>query len=323
MSSETYFYVPLYCENLITLSKHNIMKRMTRHFTAVMLMLLLAPLATMAQEIAGEGEGSALNDSVDRMDPDFVTASICIADPTDWRDDMLGVLGHAFIRLQCPRFNLDYCFSYEGQSANDDILGLLTGNLKMGLFAANTAEYIKPYFKWNRTVREYSLNLPPDAEQRLWQIMDRHLEEGMDIPLDLTEHGCVQTIVQNVIQALDTTRIEYGEWPAEYQHSRYEILSKQLEPYPWLRLLAKCLGMYGDFDKDCSNEEKIILPYQLVEVWQNATIHGEPFLTYKCDLVKGASPTVERPWFTPTVALLVAILLIVIILLVRKWKNSK
>lgn len=289
----------------------------------MVLMLLLLPLATMGQEIAGEGEGSALNDSVDRMDPDFVTVSICTADPTDWHDDMLGVMGHAFLRLQCPRFHLDYAFSYEGESANDNILSLLTGNLKMGLFAARTAEYIKPYVSWNRTVREYILNMPPDAEQRLWEIMDRHLEEGMELPLDLTEHGCVQTIVQNVMQALDTTRIEYGEWPAEFSQTRYEVIDSVLEPYPWLRLMAKCLGMYGNLDQDCSNEEKIILPRQLVEVWQNATIHGKPFMTYKCDLVKGVSPTVERPWFTPTVAAWMLAVLVAILIIVIVRKNSK
>lgn len=294
------------------------MKRIKRIFLAA---LLLLPLTAMGQESAQEG--SALNDSVDRMAPDFVTVSICIADPTDWHDDMLGVLGHAFLRLQCPRFNLDYCFSYEGQSANDDIMGLLTGSLKMGLFAEHTEEYIKPYFKWNRTVREYTLNMPPVAEQRLWEIMDRHLEEGMDMPLDLAEHGCVQTIVQNVRQALDTTRIEYGEWPAEYSLSRSEILDRKLEPYPWLNLLAKSLGMYGNFDQACSNEEKIILPYQLVEVWQNATVHGEPFMTYKCDLCKGDSPVVERPWFTPTVAawMLAVLAAVLIIVVVRRMKN--
>lgn len=297
------------------------MKRITEYLAAMLLAFLLLPLPAMGQESARED--SSLNDSVDRMDPDFVTVSICIADPTDWHDDMLGVLGHAFLRLQCPRFHLDFCFSYEGESANDNLLGLLTGNLKMGLVAGRTGEYIKPYFKWNRTVREYTLNMPPDAEQRLWEIMDCHLEEGMDMPLDLTEHGCVQTIVQNVNQALDTTRIEYGEWPAEYSLSRYEILDRKLEPYPWLNLLAKSLGMYGDLDQDCSNEEKIILPYQLVEVWQNAKIGGEPFMTYKCDLCKGDNPVVERSWFTPTVAawMLAVLAAILIVVVVRRMKN--
>lgn len=266
---------------------------------------------------------SVATDTIDRLAPDFVHVSICTADPTDWRDDMLGVLGHAFIRLQCPTFGLDYCYSYEGESANDNISGFLTGNLKMGLFAAPTQEYIEPYTRWNRTTREYTLNLPPAAKQRLWQIMDKHLEEGTDLPLDLTTHGCVQTIVQNITQALDTVKIEYGEWPEEYGLTRSEMIDEALESYPWIRLMAKCLGMYGNFDKDCSNEEKIIMPRQIVEIWADAKINGEPMLTYKGNLTQGENPTVEEPWFTPTIAaIILCCLILVIVLLIIKRRTK-
>lgn len=266
---------------------------------------------------------SVATDAIDRLAPDFVHVSICTADPTDWRDDMLGVLGHAFIRLQCPTFGLDYCYSYEGESANDNISGLLTGNLKMGLFAAPTQEYIEPYTRWNRTTHEYTLNLPPVAKLRLWEIMDKHLEEGTGLPLDLTAHGCVQTIVQNVTLALDTVKIEYGEWSEEYGLTRYEMVDGALESYPWIRLMAKCLSMYGNFDKDCSNEEKIIMPSQIVEMWSNAKINGEPMLTYKGDLTQGESPAVEKPWFTPTIATVILCCLILIIALsILKRRNK-
>lgn len=257
-----------------------------------------------------------------RTQEDFVTASICIADPTDWHDDMLGVLGHAFIRLQCPTFDMDYCFSYEGQSANEDLMGLVKGTLKMGLFAAPTQEYIQPYRQWNRTVHEYTLNLPPEAKLRLWETMDKHLEEGIELPLDLTEHGCTQTIVQYVTLALDTTQIIYGEWPEEFQLSRSDIADHALENYPWLRLMIKGLGMYGSFGEDCSNEEKIVIPYQIVDVWQKATVNGKPLLTYKGDLTQGENPKVERPWFTPCIAawLLGAVVLATVTLLIRKRK---
>lgn len=257
-----------------------------------------------------------------RLRDDFVTASICIADPTDWHDDMLGVLGHAFIRLQCPTFDMDYCFSYEGQSANDDFMGLVKGTLKMGLFSEKTQEYIKPYQRWNRTVREYTLNLPPEADLRLWEIMDKHVEEGIDLPLDLTEHGCTQTIVQFITKALDSTEIVYGKWPEEFELSRSEIADKALEDLPWLRLMIKTLGMYGSFDKDCSYEEKIVIPYQLAEVWQKAKVNGKPLITYKGDLTKGESPKVERTWFTPTIALclLIALIVIIVALVVRRRK---
>lgn len=284
--------------------------------TYLYLLAFIASLSIYAQDIPEDSLAKL------RLRDDFVTASICIADPTDWHDDMLGVLGHAFIRLQCPTFDMDYCFSYEGQSANEDFWGLVKGDLKMGLFSEKTQEYIKPYQRWNRTIREYTLNLPPEADLRLWEIMDKHVEEGIDLPLDLAEHGCVQTIVENITFALDTTEILYDKWPDEFLLSRYEMLDNELEPYPWLRLMAKTLGMYGDFDQECSNDEKIILPRQMVDVWQKAKINGKPLITYKGDLTKGESPKVERTWFTPTIALCLFIVLIVIIvaLVVRRRK---
>lgn len=282
----------------------------------VYLLTFIASLSIFAHDIPEDSLAKL------RMRDDFVTASICIADPTDWHDDMLGVMGHAFIRLQCPTFDMDYCFSYEGQSANEDFWGLVKGDLKMGLFSEKTQEYIKPYQRWNRTIREYTLNLPPEADLRLWEIMDKHVEEGIDIPLDLTEHGCTQTLVEFITQALDTTEIVYAEWPEEFKLSREEMIDNEMEPYPWLRLMAKTLGMYGNFDQECSNDEKIILPRQIEEVWQKAKVNGKPLISYKTDLTKGAKPEVESPWFTPTVALCLFIVLIVtiVVLIVRRRK---
>lgn len=290
-----------------------------KKYRNLLLVLLMLPMVMVAQN----DDTQVATDSVDRMAPDFVHVSICVVDPTDWRDDMLGVLGHAFMRLQCPHFDLDYCYSYEGQSANDNILGFLTGNLKMGLFAEPTEEYIKPFARWNRTVREYHLNMPPEAETRLWQIMDEHLADGNQLPLDLAKHGCTQTLVQFVTQALDTTAIEYGEWPDEFAMSRYDIIEKELKPYPWLRLMAKCMGMYGNFAQDCSNDEKIILPRQIEEVWQKARVNGNTFMVYKGDLVKGESPVVELTWFTPGIAGGVLILIVAAGMLVIYRKKGR
>lgn len=288
----------------------------TLHSIILLLLMICIPVGMNATK----QDATTPADTINRMAPDFVTASICIADPTDWHDDMLGVLGHAFVRLQCPTFSLDYCYSYEGQSANDDITGFIKGDLKMGLVALPTTEYIQPYRRWNRTIREYTLNLSPEAELRLWQIMDHHLEDGMDLPLDLTEHGCAQTLVEYITQALDTTQIVYGEWPEEYQLSRSEILDNSLYPYPWLQLMAKCMGLYGNFDHPCNNNEKIILPRQIEETWQKATVLGTPLLTYTGTLTRGECPVVERPWLTPQVALiiLIAVLTVIVILTSRK-----
>ena len=51
--------------------------------------------------VAERNAAQGFNDTIDRLAPDFVQVSLCIADPTDQSQDYLGITGHAFLRLQC------------------------------------------------------------------------------------------------------------------------------------------------------------------------------------------------------------------------------
>ncbi|MBR6493641.1 MAG: hypothetical protein IKT13_06855, partial [Paludibacteraceae bacterium] len=173
------------------------------------------------------------NDTIDRLAPDFVTVSLCIADPTTVREDALGTSGHAFLRLQCPVFNLDYCFSYEGERVNDNLYRYLSGQTKMGMFAIPTEEYLEDYRKWNRSVHEYILAMPPDTEQRLWEIMDNHITTGLSLRQDLNKYGCAITVVRYVKKALGTIPIEYASDEKMSHMTRREIGYRSLANHPW------------------------------------------------------------------------------------------
>lgn len=251
------------------------------HHIILSLLCALCSLSLHAREI-----DPLFGDTIDRTAEDFVIASVCVVDPTDIRDDLLGIWGHAWIRLQCPIFNLDVCFSYESESANDNFARFLKGDLKMGLFACQTFEYIKDYQTWNRAVHEYHLNLPPDAEQRLWEIMDNHVTNDITLEHDLARYGCANTVVHYVEMAL---RPQY--------HIRYP------KNVP--------------FDKDrCS-------PRQLAEVWCQSTINNEPLLTYIGDLTEAPTPSWFAIWGLP-IAIALFVLIVVggivffIIHLIRK-----
>lgn len=277
------------------------------------LLLLLTLLFGMSFPALAQEE---FNDSIDRTADDFVVASVCIVDPTDWHDDILGVSGHAFIRLQCATFDMDYCFSYESENAEEELGRFLRGDLHMGMFSLPTEEYIKPFRRWNRTVREYKLNLPPDTKQRLWEIMDNKVAEGPDLQLDLVRRGCTQTLVRFVEQALNGTEIEYDEWPAEYQLTRREILNESLAPYPWIRFFFSELLLDADFNEVVPNARKITLPRQLEEVWQKAKVEGKPLMVYRGNLVTGECPEVEPTLFTPLILATLVLLLTVLFLFV-------
>ena len=282
-----------------------------RQVTNVILILLFFVFPAFGQEnlsVAERNAAQGFNDTIDRLDPDFVKVSLCIADPTEYKDDALGTSGHAFLRMQCPTFGLDYCFSYEGENVNDNIYRYLTGQTKMGMFAIPTDEYMEDYRKWNRSVHEYFLALPPEVEQRLWEIMDNHLTQGIVLRQDLNKYGCAITVVRYIKKAMGDIPVVYAPDPELESMTRREIGYRSLENYPWLRLFSMVMTD-NKADRDLPIDEKLIIPADLAQVWQHATVQGQPFATYLGDIVEGAPLDNSRPWFTPMIAAILILLI--------------
>ena len=276
----------------------------------IMAIALLSLSLVWGQEmsVAERNAEQGFNDTIDRLAPDFVKVSLCIADPTDYREDALGTSGHAFLRLQCPTFGLDYCFSYEGENVNDNLYRYLSGQTKMGMFAIPTDEYMKDYRKWNRSVHEYALALPPEAKLRLWEIMDNHLTNGIVLRHDLNKYGCAITVVRYVKQALMDIPINYApDSELEYM-SRREIGYRSLANHPWLRLTSM-IFTDNEADTDVPLDEKLIIPADLAAVWQQAEVQGLPFATYVGDIVEGSPLEETKPWLTPMIAAFLILLI--------------
>lgn len=279
-------------------------------------LLLLIPLGIGAQSsssselsVAERNAAQGFNDTIDRLDPDFVLVSLCIADPTDQSQDYLGMTGHAFLRLQCPTFGLDYCFSYESEKIKGQVWDYLTGKLKMGMFAVPTDEYIEDYRVWKRAVHEYRIYMPAEAEQRLWEQMDNHMMAEQDMQMNLIQFGCANSLLRYVERAMSPTLITY-DWPEKYRKlSAMEICEEHLDNYPW-SLLVMRLTASKDLAQLKTPKQKVIFPTDLLEVWSRATVDDEPMLTYVGDLVEAEPVTVKKTWLTPQVC---AILLLIVI----------
>lgn len=270
--------------------------------------------------VAERNAQQGFNDTIDRLAPDFVKVSLCIADPTDQTQDYLGITGHAFLRLQCPTFGLDYCFSYESEKIKGQLWDYLTGKLKMGMFAVPTNEYLEDYRVWKRAVHEYHLNLPPEAEQRLWEQMDNHMMSERDIQMNLVKFGCTNTILRYVEKALSPTQIKYN-WPEKYlTKSAMEIAEEHVENYPWT-FLGLRLTAGREYAQMVSPKQKVLFPTDLLEVWSSATIDGEPMLEYVGDLVEAEPVEVEKPWFTPQVCGILLLILIAVGILIPLLRN--
>ena len=186
----------------------------------------------------------------------------------------------------------------------------------MGMFRYQTDGYLEDYRKWNRSVHEYRLNMPPEAEQRLWEIMDNHTTNRISLRHDLNKYGCAITVVRYVKKALDKEPIVYASDPEMEHMTRREIGYRALENMPWLRL-SNMIFTDNKADNELPIDEKLIIPADLAEVWQQATFNGQPFATYMGDIVEGAPMDNTKPWFTPIFAAILVLLITIVFAFTR------
>lgn len=281
---------------------------------------LLSSLLVNGQEmtVAERNAAQGFNDTIDRLDPDFVKVSLCYAEPTKSNNDLFGIVGHCFLRLQCSSFGLDYCFSYESEVVNAQLDKFLVGALEMGMFSIPTNEYLADYREWHRAVHEYRLNLPPDSEQRLWEMLDKEVLKGPHQKFDLIKHGCGISIVHFIEKAIAPTQIEYSYWPSHFDKSRREILRMHLIGYPWERLVI--FTLFGrTYDEECPKKEKLICPDDIIDTWSHATIDGQPLLTYIGDIVEYPSVTHKEP-FSPMICMWLIVLLTIVFIIIN-WNE--
>ena len=261
-----------------------------------------------AQIVDAQGQyvDTVFNDHIDRTAEDFVTVSLMIADPGSV---FYTVLGHACLRLQCPTFGLDYCYSYESEDMTNRIMDFLLGKLKMGLFPIATKEYCDYYAEQGRGVREYLLNLSPEVETNLWRVMDERLEEGTTLSFDYFNRGCATTCVRFLNQALlGQSRIEYASWLYEKSPTPCELVKANTKNALWVRFYWNFLvgedvkiPLYGD--------RQLIIPIDLVRAWQEATIDGKLVIIGEPQILVEGEPQKADGWFSPNMATLLLLLL--------------
>ena len=216
------------------------------------------------------------NDGIDRGDPNFVKASLLIMSPGN---ELYSCAGHSCIRLECPKFNLDYCFSYESEGVSDKIFTFFMGKLKMGMLAIPTADYLKLGRESGRGVMQYRLNLPPDAKQRLWKLLDAKVAEGPCLEYDYMERGCAQAAMKVLREAANPYEMQVAEWPEKYAtHSRHELLEEAITAYPWQTFLLYTI-CGATTDDDMSKFRKVVIPRDLLAILKIAKIGNKPIIT--------------------------------------------
>lgn len=273
-----------------------------------LLSLMIGTQFASAQTVDAEGEyvDTTFNDNIDRTAEDFVIASLVIADPGTV---LYSVLGHACIRLQSPTFDMDYCFSYESENVSRKVLAFLAGKLMMGLFAVPTEKYCAQYEKEGRGVYEYTLNLPIEVKRELWRVLDNQLTKGICMPYDYLHRGCAITAKNFVEEALGEIDIVYDRSLYDNPRSAKDICKKQMENALWTRFFCYSIASGKDAEEALCGEKQLIVPMDLAQAWQQATINGKPLITKEPNVLVEGKPQTANGWFTPIVLALFLLIL--------------
>lgn len=233
-------------------------------------LLLIISLLVEGFIFAAEG----FDESVDRNDPNFVHASILYCGPGK---SLYACVGHIAIRLQCPHYELDEVFSYEGEPMKDQWLRFFLGKLNMGMFATPFKDFLKEYAEEGRGVTEYKLNLSPQAEVRLWKLMDERVAEGPYLPYDYVRRGCAQSTVRLLLKAIDPEPIKMEVLPKKFHQTRRDILHDHLAEYPWNSLFISMISG-PEADYMASTVDSVIMPRDFLEYLGLMRIKGEKVL---------------------------------------------
>ena len=243
-------------------------------------------------------ELQSINDGVDRNDPNFVTAYLMVAGPGE---EMFACGGHAFLRLVCPTFNLDNCYSYESESIKDKLLTFFCGKLRMGLVRIETPKYLQDFSANHRGVMQYKLNLPPLVKQRLWKLMDDRVAEGMNMPYDYDKRGCGWSVHETLIEAVRPLSIDGAVLPEIKASSRRERIAAYVSTYPWNRFFIDVV-MGTAADRELPLAQRVVMPEDLLHYLQASRLVGETIITEPGTEVLPRGLANKPSWFTPMVA---------------------
>lgn len=304
----------LACAYILIVYARTRKKRACAYARKTTLLALLLSVGVMVSAQEQPEIDPHFGDTIDRTADDFVIASLLVADPGV---ATYSVFGHACLRMQCPTYDMDYCFSYESEEVRNGIADFLAGDLKMGLFAIPTEDYCATYREEGRGVYEYTLHLPIEAKRELWRILDEHVAQGINLPYNYYERGCASTCVHFVEQALGAHSIHYDSTLLQNNTTCKARVLAHCDQAPWARFVFGLIAA-GEAEKIVSGSDQLCIPADLVEAWQKASIDGHALIDAQPTVLVEGQPQWPDNKITP---LIIAIILLLISLLNLSWSK--
>lgn len=288
-----------------------------KRLMTVLLALLSISILAQPQSIAAENmTTSVLCDST--QGSNYLRAYVLYSTPGPLIDE---TWGHAALRIVCEDQQIDNAYTSIPVGEISEQLGtFIAGHCQSKVDIITTASYVERYATQGRGVNAYELNLPIEVKQQLWLQMEERLNQSPQ-QFDFVRKACAQTVFRWVTSAIDSDSLQYGRWAPKFDNNIKELLKDGI-PNPWVLLIADGVMGGETTSTDLSHEDRVILPYDLVEVLQRATAYGQPLLTHEPEvLLVQTRPEPERTsQIAPTICMLVWLLLMMITLFTpNRW----
>jgi len=230
--------------------------------------------------------------------------------------------GHSVLRIQTDSLQMDYIYSYESEDVSGRIMSFLRGDLLMGMFATPTRQFIERERKNGRFIHQYALNLPGDASNNLWKIIDGHAYQGAHLKYDYLKRGCAYSTFLYICQACKDYDFKVDSWPENFSRmTRRELAIAGLRDCYWTKCFLN-LTVHAPIDNDCTNFEKVLTPEDMIEVLQHTTVGGKPILSESYEELSPQTISIDKSLISPLgVALIILALLATSIMAKGKYHS--
>lgn len=254
----------------------------------------------------------AAETDVPAEEQEFVSSYLIVVDPSP---KISSAAGHAALRMVCPEYDMDFCFSVLSDVPEEDMNRLfITGKLQAGMIAMPTNQFTERYQAEGRGVCQYKLLLPDEVKRELWRALDNDVERGQTIIFDPMGWNCTSRIQLMLEQALDADVIEYQDMPKLMGHTFHDVVTDYDCANSWAKLFTMTITG-SDADIILPMHDQIFIPTYMAEALQNATINGQPVLSKDAEWLV---PSTGKP--EPVFISTSWVLLILVVLCLLSWR---
>ena len=243
-------------------------KLKTWYLALVAAYMLVASATVHAQpQVSWTHGGPLLPDS-----SNFVTASVLVIEPGP---QTVSAMGHSAIRLECPVYHLDYCFTLENNPESGN-LAFILGKAPTHDIAVPTNIFLQEFVKENRQVRQYELNLTLHEKQELWRAADiEFTNEGHRLfkySYDGTDN-CTSICLELIERSLIDEQLVVDEMPSILTENNATYFRHIARRSPWIQFLLITLG--GTACDDTWNMRNRMAPEMIIPVLAHSHFEGQ------------------------------------------------